>query len=376
MPHRLPFSIGLAAICTLWIAAAGSPATAPAEPDYTSLVKQLSNPDFATREAASAKLMDVGEDARPALEQGAESTDPEVRSRCAALLHRLADESFPGEAPPGFAPEQGELDIAATSAGSRIDVSLRGRVIHIVQDAGNIRVDVSGFVNGKPVTRNYQAADAASLRDQSRQAYDLWREYSARVPPVINGGEVVQRIPLGDPAPFNEVEAIASKLAQQMQDAKLNDRQIARISDCLQKLRQTSQAKDQLSLNDVQRRKRQEDYLSSCDDLRKAISDLGLPDPGSALPPPAASRLGVEIDSSLPLNDGLVVSYVDQTSRGARLGLMPNDLIRAVNGEPIRSVIQLRGLAASREPLVFDITRGGKDVTLRESPQTQPAPAQ
>jgi hypothetical protein len=49
-------------------------------------VKSLGDDDFATRERASRKLIDLGRAARPALQQGLQLKNPDVRRRCAECL--------------------------------------------------------------------------------------------------------------------------------------------------------------------------------------------------------------------------------------------------------------------------------------------------
>jgi len=62
-------------------------------PDVDQLIRQLGDEDFDVREAATAKLAEVGEAALPALKKAAaESRDVEVKRRAAALVARIEKE--------------------------------------------------------------------------------------------------------------------------------------------------------------------------------------------------------------------------------------------------------------------------------------------
>jgi HEAT repeat protein len=64
------------------------------KPDPAALVKQLGSANFAEREAAQKQLKELGSKARPALEAGAKSDDPEIVRRCRELLDQLARAEF------------------------------------------------------------------------------------------------------------------------------------------------------------------------------------------------------------------------------------------------------------------------------------------
>jgi len=66
---------------------ADAPATPPA--DIAPLIEQLADPDFSTREAAVARLLEIGVAARPALQEAAGSDNPELAGRARSLLRKL-----------------------------------------------------------------------------------------------------------------------------------------------------------------------------------------------------------------------------------------------------------------------------------------------
>jgi len=76
-----------------YLAAELSPAEPPAEvqAQIDQLIKDLSAKEFATREAASAELIKLGQQALPALRKAAESKDPEVAWRSKAAIEKIGD---------------------------------------------------------------------------------------------------------------------------------------------------------------------------------------------------------------------------------------------------------------------------------------------
>lgn len=63
----------------------------PAETELlaSELVRQLGNPKYLDREAASRELANLGLDARQAIEQGCKNPDPEIAARCESLVPLL-----------------------------------------------------------------------------------------------------------------------------------------------------------------------------------------------------------------------------------------------------------------------------------------------
>jgi hypothetical protein len=71
------------------LAPAAPPPGDPGTPEYakaSELVRQLGDSQFAAREAAAKKLLEMGPAALPALRDGTKAGDEEVRARCAALI--------------------------------------------------------------------------------------------------------------------------------------------------------------------------------------------------------------------------------------------------------------------------------------------------
>src|SRR5262245_8436863 len=62
---------------------------APTADEIGKAIENLSDAEFEARQAATELLWQAGDAAEAALEQAAKSTDPEVRTRAAALLKKL-----------------------------------------------------------------------------------------------------------------------------------------------------------------------------------------------------------------------------------------------------------------------------------------------
>jgi hypothetical protein len=126
------------------------------------------------------------------------------------------------------------------------------------------------------------------------------------------------------------------------------------------------QAAGEAGDTDAVRLRRMQAYNDKCDELRKLMAELKLPDPGPALPPPAQARLGITIEGEGP--DGVIVGKVMEGSRGARLGLQSGDRISSANGKTVTTAVDLRKLIGSPEKLKLTVVRDGANRTLQEKP--------
>lgn len=82
------------------------------------------------------------------------------------------------------------------------------------------------------------------------------------------------------------------------------------------------------------------------------------------MPPDRSHRLGVQIGGGA--DEPIEVLFVDPGLRGEKIGLQKDDAILSVNGEPIRSVEDLRNSVSSHDHLVLSIVRYGGTLTLTE----------
>jgi hypothetical protein len=185
---------------------------------------------------------------------------------------------------------------------------------------------------------------------------------------IINGGRVI--INGGQFAPadiVDDLDKLRTDLEARMGQLNMGESQRQLVRGLLNKIN--------LARLDVPERTdprfaQQEDaYLQDCDDLRKLLASLKLPDPGAALPPPKGSRLGVQVGIT-SLEQGVLITDVDPGSRGEKLGLKGGDVIVSVNGQAMNSIHELRDTVTVQTHLVVSIVRNGEQMTLRE-----PAPA-
>ena len=104
-----------------------APATQVASPQDREFIVQLGADDFKARDAAADQLRKRGKDALPALKEGIDSKDPEVKTRCLALIKEWEDK------------EKAIAD--AKKNGPIEDLVINGQVV------GNIRIGVNGGNN-------------------------------------------------------------------------------------------------------------------------------------------------------------------------------------------------------------------------------------
>lgn len=384
-PAWLAVCLALAWCLPAFAADVQSPTTAPSDSKYSALIDQLGDEDYSVRESASGKLLAAGDQARPALEKAAASDNPEVRWRAQALLKRMSVSPMPGEAPPGTLGVQRGLSFSSSvQNGMRItQMTANGRTVEIEQGTAGITMTVRGWLDGKPDTEHFQARDPDALRELSPQAYALWQQLGSGTgqlmlgrgfvggPIFVRGGALIVGGPpqlVVAPPQIDDLTTLRNNLAGQMDQAKLRPDQRKQILDELQHVQAERDAIG-LAPNAMpaDARKLQDAYLSSCDDLRKQLAALKLPDPGAALPPPAWARLGVTI-GQLGVLDGVgQIASVEDGSRGQKLGLQPGDIVLRINGTPTRTISDLRNAVTANRQLVVSVIRNGQMISLREA---------
>jgi hypothetical protein len=354
-----------------------NPSTEPSDPGISALIQQLGDEDFNVRDAATAKLAADGAMAKSELEDAAKDPDPERSLRAKELLRRMEVDPFPDPAPqvPGQMAFRGGSQLIGNVRTTNAD--FRGLSTRIEQGPDGIKMEVTGVRNGQPYTAKYQAVDQDQLKTMSPKAYALWQQLGSGTGRImfgniiINGG--VLNIAQLQPAPVqpNEITQLQQDVIRGMQHTNLSDQQRAHILEQVQRIRLAQEAVQALVVPDA-RIKLEKTYLAACDDLRKQLADLGLPDPGADLPPPASARLGVSVDAS-PAGAGIAINYVDPGSRAEKMGLKPGDIIHAVNGKVINDIRDLRNAATANPHLTLSVIRNGQAITLREDAQASAA---
>ncbi len=242
--------------------------------------------------------------------------------------------------------------------------------------------------DGKQVTEEYKAASPEELKKENPEAYAIYQRWGGGAGPgwviggqgqliVRGGGQVIVNNGnlnlngLIQRANEDEVANLRKKLTDEMAQANLPDAKQQQVLDQLDQLDNLKRVDPDATAEEEQQRITK--FMDQSDSLRKKIDELKLSDPGDALPPPAKARLGVSLVAPDDFNGdaaGLKVAKVLPDSRAAKLGLQEDDVIEKVNGQPIRSVKDLRQAAMNaKKALTLDIERAGEKIKLEEKPE-------
>ena len=363
----------LLAPCALGVDPA--PSVAVATPQVKALIDQLGDAKYERREDAAKQLKAIGKPALPALKEAlAGSEDPEIVSRARALIRRIEIRPLPKGDPAGINGmiQATRMRVSAENGNRVVEVTEDGREIKIVDggDDGGITMTVTGLIDGKRGTEEYSAADAAQLKEENPEAYALYERWTGgpgrgvvlRGPIRIGGGVrggVIQLngggfVQFGQGNAPDELEQLNASLRKQMEDGKLKPEQRKEVDDGFEKLVAVRRGPGGGGM---------ERYLEQCDEFRKTLEQYKL-DPGTLMPPPAKSRLGVSISN---FDGTLRVASVMDKSRAQRIGLQPGDEIRKVDGKEVTDISELRKATAAKEKgLVVEITRDGGELKLEE----------
>jgi hypothetical protein len=297
----------MSVMCLFSLAAV--PTTAPSDSRFDALIRQLGDDDFQTRQQATAALAKAGSDAKAALERAQDNSDPEIRSRVADLLSRL---------------EPPDQDDDPPSAADDPQVIILNGGGQLIINGGQVVIPPADRVDDMLLLR--QDVDRNMFKSRVDAAHQkLVREQIAKI--ELAHSQMPEQLAPQDAAREKVISAPPSQYAA-----------------------------------------REKVYLDACDDLRKMLADLKLPDPGTALPPPSAMRLGVAVGPE----PEMIINSVDTGSRAERIGLKVGDSVVSINGKPITSVYDLRAIVSANSHLVVTLTRDGKKLTMEEPiPTTQ-----
>jgi hypothetical protein len=355
---------------------AAPPTTAPAN-EVGGLIDRLGDPDFRVRREASTRLRQIGPGALPALRNAAESPDPEVRLRAAQIIRSLEHHTLPGR--PQRHGRASRVTVMTHDGRRTLDIDDGGRQIRISQGDAGIAMTVTGEVDGRPATESYRASSADELKTRHPEAYALYRRWAigdaddvAIDPFMIRGNMLIPPIaPLPPGRLFippqvieggDDLAALRLRLKHEMAQARMTPEQRKLLGIALDRL---DDARRLDGTDDPDRHIAR--YNAASDALRQAIRDAHLADPGDALPPPESARLGISAPGDDGLDGGIRVSHVMPDSRADRVGLQEGDVIRGVNGQPVRTVKDLRRFVTEHpKGVVFEITRDGQNLKLRE----------
>jgi hypothetical protein len=294
--------------------------------DPLDLVKKLGSDDYAVREEAQRKLIQMGEKAVPALEEALKSDDLEVRLRAGRALRAIGGEAKQEEAGPNEAEEPATPGVQQKSTSFRF---MNGKVV----------VTVTETVDGKVVTKTYEAASMEELKEKypelqldnrfqfrfgSRDDFDMekfWKEWNSN---------------------FENFDDDMRKWQDETR------REVEAMRRWLEHWR-----------NQPQRMR---------PDQRLAL-------PGGMLGVRASMPTQV-LDAQLDLGGkGLVIDAVEKDSRADRLGLQRFDILVELNGREIRGAedvaAALHGLAEGAK-VSAKVIRRAQQITLRDEGAAAP----
>jgi len=155
--------------------------------DPAELVKKLGAEDYAVREEAQKRLVEMGEKAVPALEEALKSDDLEVRLRAGRALREIGGEAKTERAEP----EQPD----ASEQPARPGIQQKSTSFSI--SPGKVVVTVTETVDGKQVKKTYEASSMEELKEKypelnldnrfqfhfgTRDDFDMdkfWREWTS-----------------------------------------------------------------------------------------------------------------------------------------------------------------------------------------------------
>jgi len=236
------------------------PTSRPADRAVDKLIGQLGDADSAVREAAAARLRQMGKSVLPALKEASRSDDPEVSASAAALIKKI-EKRIPDPRPTN--PNMHAQTVRMSVMGGRktLDVDENGRKIRIEEDQdGAITMTVGGVEDGKDAQVEFKAKNAEELKRDEPEAYALYEKWGGNKGPgfiiqgkVIGGGGRIQVGPNGVQA--DEIRLEVMRRMEQMQAEKIQaDAEAARKAE---EAKQRAIEEDQRRKEEQQRKEQQ-----------------------------------------------------------------------------------------------------------------------
>lgn len=149
-------------VLSSWVSAsaaeAGGDAANTNEEQIRTWIGKLASDEFAVREEATEKLASCGPAARKALEEAAESGDPEVRFRARTALGRI------GRGGTAFASPEEKGAVSRRAATS----------VSIEQGPQGIRISVTEDLDGKSGKTVYEAPDRETFRKKHPEIFEKY----------------------------------------------------------------------------------------------------------------------------------------------------------------------------------------------------------
>jgi hypothetical protein len=255
--------------------------------DVDGLISKLGDRDYAVREEATKKLVEMGEKAIPALEKALQSEDLEVRVRAGQALRAIRGngaEEAKAEEPRPSTPTQMR----------RMSLSMQG---------DKVIVTITELVDGKEVTKTYEGKSIDELREK----------YPELRPHLGDGGRLQFQFGVHDDFDMDKF-----------------------WEDWNKNLDEDMRRWQEEARRDVERMQRWLELFRERPQPRRP--DAGFARLGPLLGARAMKPAAV-LDAQLGLEGkGLVIEAVEQDSLAARLGLQRFDVLVELNGREIRGI--------------------------------------
>src|SRR4051794_7022484 len=130
--------------------------------EIAKLIRQLGADDFHARDAASARLREIGNDALGPLSEARGDADPEVASRAAGIIRRITHHTSLFARTGGQNGVAGQrLRVSVGPNGVQTEVFEGNRQVRISEAPGQITVNVTGVEDGRPVSEQVSASSLA-----------------------------------------------------------------------------------------------------------------------------------------------------------------------------------------------------------------------
>lgn len=298
--------------------------------DALALVKQLGSEDYAVREEAQKKLIEMGEKALPALEEALKSEDLEVRLRAGRALRAIR----------GEAKQQAEEPAAPngpTAPGHGNQVRQYGMSIQ----PGKVSVTITQMVDGKLETKTYEAASLEELQEK-------YPELKGQL-----GGRFQFRLGARDDFDMD-------KFWEQWNNSFDN------FDDDIRKWQEETRREVEGMRRWLELQRNQAGRLQS-------RQGLALPGPMLGV---RAGKPSEVLDAQLDLRGrGLVIDAIEKDTLADRLGLERFDVLVELNGREIRGVDDVAAAlhdAKEGESASAKVVRHAQTVVLNEAGRAAP----
>jgi hypothetical protein len=275
------------------------------KPDVAALVKQLGDDDYAVREAATKKLVELGESAVPALEKALKSEDLEVRLRAGRALRAIRGGKAPARPEEDGKPDpKSQLRDGARVVGTSLNLS-----------NGKVELSVTTMDrNGKRETRKYEAKSMEELYKQHPELKKVLGNFRFKVGPG-NAADAAKRFRF-------DMDKFWKEWGKDLNDDFWKDWQ----KDLEKEAERMRKLTEQWRKEWAQRQ------------LPRGFDWPGMNMESRGKLGAAASRPSRVLDAQLGLRGrGVVIERVMARSLANQLGLQRYDVLMKINGAEVRS---------------------------------------